>query len=372
MSFVTAIMLIFSLLGAADRILGNRFGLGKEFERGFMLLGTMSLSMIGMIVISPLIAELLAPGFDWVYEALGVEPSVIPALLFANDMGGAALAMEVAKHETLGMFNALVISAMMGVTISFTIPYALGVVEKERQRELFFGLLCGIVTIPVGSLLAGLTLKLPLGALVTDLLPLILISAVIACGLIFAPNVTVKIFSLVGVFMRVAITAGLALGILEFLAGVRLVEGLASIQEGADICLNAAIVLSGAFPLMHLVSRVLSRPMEKLGAALRVNSVSAMGFLASIVTNATTLEMMNRMDRKGIFLNAAFVVSASFTFGSHLAFTMALDPDYIAAMILAKLTAGVCALLLATVMYRRIYRPEQVKETDTKIEILDK
>ena len=49
MSLLTIIILIFSVVGAIDLILGNRFGIGKEFEKAFMLLGTMALSMIGMI-----------------------------------------------------------------------------------------------------------------------------------------------------------------------------------------------------------------------------------------------------------------------------------------------------------------------------------
>ena len=34
---LTLIMVFFSILGAIDRILGNHFGLGKQFEKGFML-----------------------------------------------------------------------------------------------------------------------------------------------------------------------------------------------------------------------------------------------------------------------------------------------------------------------------------------------
>ena len=49
MNYLTVIILIFSMLGALDRIFGNRLGLGKEFEKAFMLLGAMALSMIGMM-----------------------------------------------------------------------------------------------------------------------------------------------------------------------------------------------------------------------------------------------------------------------------------------------------------------------------------
>ena len=38
--------------------------MGKELERGFYLFGNMALSMLGMIVISPLLADLMAPLFE--------------------------------------------------------------------------------------------------------------------------------------------------------------------------------------------------------------------------------------------------------------------------------------------------------------------
>ena len=88
MNAVTWVLLVFSVLGALDRILGNRFGLGKEFERGFELFGSMSLSMIGMLVLAPVLANWLQPLLQGMAGLLPIDPSVIPAMLFANDMGG--------------------------------------------------------------------------------------------------------------------------------------------------------------------------------------------------------------------------------------------------------------------------------------------
>ncbi len=122
MQYLTIVILIFSVLGALDRICGNRFGIGKEFEKAFMLLGAMALSMIGMIVISPLIADIMKPASEFLSSILYIDSSIIPASLFANDMGGASLAVEMAANEKTGLFNALVVSSMMGCTISFTIP----------------------------------------------------------------------------------------------------------------------------------------------------------------------------------------------------------------------------------------------------------
>lgn len=104
MSLLTIIILIFSVVGAIDLILGNRFGIGKEFEKAFMLLGTMALSMIGMIVISPAIASFMSPISKFLSSVLHIDPSIIPASLFANDMGGAPLSVEMAKNTDIGFF----------------------------------------------------------------------------------------------------------------------------------------------------------------------------------------------------------------------------------------------------------------------------
>ena len=123
MNAVTWVLLVFSVLGALDRILGNRFGLGKEFERGFELFGSMSLSMIGMLVMAPAIGVWLTPVFEGFYHLFGIDPSALPAMLLANDMGGATLSEAICKDEGVGAFNAYVISSMMGCVISFTIPF---------------------------------------------------------------------------------------------------------------------------------------------------------------------------------------------------------------------------------------------------------
>ena len=73
MNIMTTVMLVFSLLGAFDRIIGNRFGIGKEFEKGFMMFGANALSMIGMIVISPWIADSEAPPISLANSIAGIR-----------------------------------------------------------------------------------------------------------------------------------------------------------------------------------------------------------------------------------------------------------------------------------------------------------
>ena len=56
---ISIIMVTFAVLGAIDYILGNRFGIGKEFERGINFAGIIILSMVGMIVLSGYIGHVL-------------------------------------------------------------------------------------------------------------------------------------------------------------------------------------------------------------------------------------------------------------------------------------------------------------------------
>lgn len=361
MDTVTIIILVFALLGALDRVLGNKFGVGKEFEQGFMLLGTMALTMIGMIVISPLIADFMGPVSGFVSEKLHIDPSIIPASLFANDMGGAPLAVEMTQCEKLGLYNALVVSSMMGCTVSFTIPFALGMVKQEQHRELLLGLLCGIVTIPVGCFVSGLVYGLPIVVLIVDILPLLLFSLIIALGLIFLPDLCVKIFAVFGVFIKILITVGLALGITEFLLDREIIKRLATFEEGVMVCANAAVVLAGAFPFMCIVSKLLKKPLNAVGRRIGIDEYSTLGIISSIVTSATAFGMMDRMNKKGTMLNSAFAVSGAFVLGSHLAFTLAFDASMLVPVLLGKVVSGIASLGVANIIFNKIYRSKEVQ-----------
>ena len=159
MNAISIIMLVFTAVGALDYLTGNHLRIGKEFERGILMIGTMILSMVGMLVLAPLIAHMIAPVLAVMADKLPFfEPSVIAGSLLANDMGGAPLATKLAieGNEKIGQFNAFVVSSMLGCMISFTIPFASGVVDKKFHNDMFLGFVCGIATIPVGCIVGGM------------------------------------------------------------------------------------------------------------------------------------------------------------------------------------------------------------------------
>ncbi|MBQ7038754.1 MAG: ethanolamine utilization protein EutH [Clostridia bacterium] len=352
MNVLTIIILIFAMLGLVDKLLGNKFGLGKEFEKGFALFAPMVFSMLGMLVIAPAIGVWLTPFFDWFYSVFKIDPSVIPASLFANDMGGMTLAQSICKSETIGNFNAFVVSSMLGCVVSFTIPFAIGIVKKEQHKELFFGLLCGITTVPIGCLVGGLLCGIGIVDLVISLLPLIVFAVVLGAALILLPNFCIKAFVVFGHIIRWVAMIGLACSIFTFLTKIPVYEHFDSFENAAFICANACVTLSGALPLMFVVSKLLNKPLSKVGSKIGIDSFSAFSFLSTLVTNATTFSCMEKMNKKGVVLNSAFAVSAAFVFGSHMAFTLAFNADYIMPVIVGKLVSGVAAVVLAMLIYK--------------------
>ena len=367
MTILTYIMAAFMLLAAADRIFGNKLGLGRQFEMGIELLGTMSLSMVGMIVAAPLIAHLMQP----IYNLLPswIDPSILPSIVFANDMGGAPLAVGAARDPAIGAFNAMVVSSMMGCTVSFTIPFGLTSTQKHLHRDMLLGLLCGIVTIPLGCFVGGLVSGLSPLALLVNLLPLLVFSGILAVGILRIPDVCVKIFNILGLVIKAIITIGLAVGIFEFLCGIRLLPHVDTLENGVGIVLNACAVMTGTFPMIALLSRLLAKPLKAVGARIGINETSALGFVSSFATSVTTFSMMEKMDRRGVILNAAFLVSAGFVFTDHMAFTMAYLPDYLPAMIVGKLTAAVLALVLAVPVCKKLSAAPQSTVAEMKGEV---
>jgi len=353
MNVLTVLILIFFLLGALDKLLGNRFGLGPEFEKGFALFAPMALSMLGMLVVAPAFGVWLTPVFEGFYEIFHIDPSILPASVFANDMGGATLSVAVGRIPGVGEFNAYVVASMMGTTVSYTIPVALGLVKREWHGDMFFGFLCGIVTVPLGCFVGGLMCGIGIGTLLLTLLPVILFSSVVILALLFIPNLAVKIFTLFGHLIRWVSMAGLLCAVFTLLTGIEICEHFDTFENGAFVCANACVTLAGALVMMHVLSKLLHKPIQRIGRRMGLDSTSALGLLTSVVSSTPTFGVMNGMNRKGVVLNSAFAVSAAFAVGGHLAFTMAYDPAYVPPMLVGKLISGVAGFCVALLLYRK-------------------
>lgn len=344
---IVYIMVGFMVLGALDKIIGNKFGLGEKFDEGIMAMGSLAVAMVGVVSLAPVLAKVLKPVVVPIYTALGADPSMFATTLLANDMGGYPLAMELALTHEAGLFAGLILGAMMGPTIVFTIPVALGIIQKEDHPFLAKGVLAGLITIPLGCLAGGLVAGFDVMMILKNLVPIIIVSLLLSLGLWKAPEKMINGFIVFGKGVVIVITAGLAAIIVETLTGIVIIPGMAPVSDGIEIVGSIALMLAGAFPMVYVITKVFSKPLMRLGKVLGMNDVSAAGMVASLANNIPMFGLMKDMDNRGKVLNVAFAVSASFVFGDHLGFTAGVAQEMIFPMVVGKLVAGITAVMVA-------------------------
>lgn len=351
------VMAIGILLGGIDRIIGNKFGLGEKLEEGFNAMGPLAMGMVGIVTLAPVISQVLGPVIIPAFGVLGADPAMFGSIL-ANDMGGYPLAMELAQSQEAGLLSGLIVASMLGCTIVFSIPVGLGLIEYEDQPFFAKGLLIGLITIPVGSIIGGLIAGFDLGLILMNCIPVIILSVLLAVGLKFIPNKMIKGSIWFGKFILVVITLGLAAAAFEFITGVVIIPGMAPIMDGMEIIATIGIVLLGTFPILAILVKILDKPLNAVGRKIGLDSTSAAGLVFTLANSIPVYKMMKDMNNRGKVVNTAWLVPATAALGDHLGFTAGVKPDMITPVVLAKLAAGVIAVALALLMTKDLSSEE--------------
>lgn len=370
-SVIMMIMMIFMLVGAIDKIRGNKRGYGEKFEEGFNAIGPLALSMAGVVAAAPVLAKILGPIITPIYTAIGADASMFATTLLACDMGGYPLAMQLAANESIGSFAGLILGTMMGPTIVFTIPVALGIISKEDRDYLGAGVLAGMITIPLGCIAGGLAMNAMTGyhlsftQILINLVPVIVIAALIVWGLWFAPAKMISGFNVFGTGVTIVITALTAIAVFQQITGIMFplfyvmstpdaVTGTTPLNDGLLVCGQIGIVLIGAFPMVEWITRTFGGALSKVGNLLGMNDKASAGMVANLANNIAMFNIMGEMDPKGKLLNVAFAVSAAFVFGDHLGFTAGVDQSMVTPVIIGKLVAGITALIVANLLASKL------------------
>ena len=362
---IIMVMMIFMIVGAIDKIRGNKLGYGEQFEEGFNAMGPLAIAMAGVVAAAPVLAIILKPIIVPIYQLVGADASMFATTLLACDMGGYPLAMQLASDESIGNFSGLILGTMMGPTIVFTIPVALSIIKKEDRSYLGAGILAGLITVPIGCIVGGLVMnmtpyKISIMTILINLIPVIIIAGLIVAGLWFAPQQLINGFNKFCRGVTVVITFFSAVAVFEYQKGIKFTlmnimvepdaDGVIPLESGLLVCGQIAIVLIGAFPMVKWITQTFGGPLEKIGNMLGMNEQGSAGLIANLANNIAMFNIMGEMNPKGKLLNVAFAVSAAFVFGDHLGFTAGVNSEMIFPVIVGKLTAGITALILANLL----------------------
>lgn len=364
-SVIMFIMMIFMIVGAVDKIRGNKLGYGEKFDEGFNAMGPLAIAMAGVVAAAPVLALVLQPIIGPLYRLLGADPAMFATTLLACDMGGYPLAMNLAADPSIGNYAGLILGTMMGPTIVFTIPVALSIIKKEDRSYLGAGVLAGLITVPIGCIAGGLVMnitpyKMDIITILRNLIPVIIIAGLICVGLWFKPAKMINGFNVFGTGVTIVITIFTAIAVFEYQTGILFpvmdimvlpdADGVVPLESGLLVCGQIAIVLIGAFPMVAWITKTFGKALEKVGGALGMDENGSAGMVANLANNIAMFNIMGDMNPKGKLLNVAFAVSAAFVFGDHLGFTAGVEKEMIFPMIIGKLVAGITAVILANIL----------------------
>lgn len=344
---IVYIMVAFMAIAAIDRMFGSKFGLGTQFEEGFNAMGPLALGMGGIMVTATLIGQVLTPTVGALFAMIGADPSMAGSLILSIDTGGYALAHAIQPNNPdIANFSAIILASMMGPTIAFGIPVCLGIMQPDDKRFLALGTMSGIVCIPFACIIGGLVAGFDIGMVLINMVPVLIFAVLIALGLKFLPNGMIKGFNIFSKLMIAYLSFFLGLAIVQELTPIHVID-LLPLTDVWVVCGAIAMMLAGAYPLVKVLTKVLGKPLGKLGKLIGVNDVAVAGFIACCANSIPAYNMLKDMDNKGKVLNIAFACCAAFALGDHLGFCAGVEPDLIAAMVVAKLAGGVLCVISA-------------------------
>ena len=377
-NIVIYIIMTCAVLGAFAAIRNSETGLGKQFMEGLHTVGHIFVPAAGIMASIPYLSWFIDKVCGPIFDKIGADPAIAATAILASDMGGYQLA-NVLKASYEGWIMALIVGFMAGATIVFSIPMGLAMLDKRDHKYLALGVMAGILTIPIGAFIstaivaltnaevrdvintsgdATYVFSLSFLQIFINLSPLFIFVVLLALGLYFLPDIMIKGFLWFGRFLDAGIKLVLVFSIVEYFTGVFTKIfgswGFDPIMADADDQFRAletagyiGIMLAGAFPMVYLLQKYASRPLEAMGKKMGLSSVGSAGLVSTIANILAMFKLVRNMPPKDKVINIAFGVCAAFLLGDHLSFTANFQPTLILPVLVGKLVAGVIAIGLA-------------------------
>ncbi|WP_151719841.1 ethanolamine utilization protein EutH [Gemmobacter serpentinus] len=377
-TFVIYIIMACAVIGAIAAIIDSESALGKEFTAGLHSIGHIFIPVAGIMAAIPFLLAAISATLGPIFAAMHADPAMAATSLVAVDMGGYQLAASLAQ-STEGWIMASVTGFMAGATIIFSIPVGLAMLDKKDHHFMALGIMCGLLSIPVGVLASCLLmmgmdvsvrpdinttgeathlLTLTVPQILANLAPLAVFCGVLAICLWFLPDLMIRLFLGFGKLMYAGITLVLVFSIVEYFTGAfskifgawgfdPIIADAADQFRALEIAGYIGIMLSGAFPMVYLMTRFLEKPMAILGARLGLSPKGATGLLAASANILAMFRLIGDMPPRDKVLVIAFAVCGAFMFGDHLAFSANFQPTIILPLLLGKLIGGFCGLAFA-------------------------
>lgn len=375
---VIYLIMLFASIGAICSIYNEDSEIGQQFLNGIYSIGPIFLPVAGIMAASPYITSFVSNVFGTVFSLFGADPAIAATTFIAVDMGGYQLADALAQSRE-SWIMAMITGFMAGATIVFSIPVALKMLEKSDRKYLALGTMAGFLTIPIGVFtgaiicyftnpfvrenistaeISSYQLHFEFMEIVFNLIPLTLICLMIAVGLFFIPQKMIKGFIVFGKIMDSLLRLVFVFCVVEYFTGFftsifgnwgfePIIADEEDINRALEVSGYIGIMLCGAFPLVYVIKRYLSKPLSILGNKFGLSLDATAGLLAGAANVLALFALIKDMKPEDKVKTIAFSVTSAFLIGDHLAFTANFQPNMILPVMCGKLFAGLLAVYIA-------------------------
>lgn len=368
-----------AIIGCIASIINDENELGNQFLEGINSIGPIFLPVAGIMASAPFLTKFVSSIFGPIYQTIGADASIAATTFIAVDMGGYQLADALASTRE-SWIMAMITGYMAGATIVFSIPVALKMIKKEDRNYLALGVMSGFLTIPIGVLISSVIIALTkpsiretvstsgkatyqliltFGLIFKNLIPLVIICAAIAIGLLLIPDKMIKGFNVFGKILDSILRIVVVLCIVEYFTGIfsklfghwgfePIIADEADINRALETAGYIGIMLCGAFPMVYLLQKYLAKPLKIIGSKFGLSENATAGILAGAANALALFSMIENMDPEDKVKTLAFSVCSAFLIGDHLSFTANFQPTLILPVMLGKFIAGLLAIFIAT------------------------
>lgn len=375
---VIYLIMFFAFIGAVCSIYNEDSEIGQQFLNGIYSIGPIFLPVAGIMAASPYITAFVSSVFGTAFSFFGADPAIAATTFIAVDMGGYQLADTLAQSRE-SWIMAMITGFMAGATIVFSIPVALKMLDKSDRRYLALGTMAGFLTIPVGvftgTLICYFTnpvvredistaevstyqLHFEFAEIIFNLIPLTLICLMIAVGLFYIPQKMIKGFIVFGKIMDSLLRLVFVFCVIEYFTGFftsifgswgfePIIADEDDINRALEVSGYIGIMLCGAFPLVYVIKRYLSKPLSILGNKFGLSLDATASLLAGAANVLALFALIKDMKPEDKVKTIAFSVTSAFLIGDHLAFTANFQPNMILPVMFGKLFAGLLAVYIA-------------------------
>lgn len=354
MNLIVFIMLLFSLLGFIDKMFQLQLGLSDAFDKGLKTMGTMSISLIGICSVGVTFISHHIDFFTRISASLPIDATLIISAILAPDMGGYSITEQLATQSELIIFNGVILTSLLGQTMSFQFPVFLSAIETKEHPTLMKGFIVGIIVIPLGLIVAQICLQLPLHLFLKQFIPIFIICMMIAGGLILFPKQLIHGFTLFANGIQWLTYLLFLIAIVGVFFPKIAYAPIELVKDSILIVLKSTMIVCGSLVLSELILKYCHPVLLKISKYLHINEISVMGLILSCATSLAILPLFSQMDHKGKLLNAAFAVSGAYFIGGQLGYIATLTTSHtVSVYLLSKVVCGIISVCVMSLIYEK-------------------